>query len=72
MPKLLLEGQPNNMGGEAANPFGVHDFEKRPPGTGALTVQPGHDLRLRYRVLLHGAGWDAARLDASYRAWIDD
>ncbi len=24
----------------AANPFGVHDFEKRPPGTGALTVQP--------------------------------
>src|SRR5262245_32101858 len=53
----------------AANPFGVHDFEGAPRGTGALTVQPGGELRLRYRVLLHGAGWDRARLDAAWRAW---
>ena len=27
-------------------------------------------LQLRYRVLLHGAGWDHARIDAAYGAWV--
>jgi Methane oxygenase PmoA len=53
----------------AANPFGVHDFEKRPPGTGTLSVPATGELRLRYRVLLHGDGWDHTRLDAAYGAW---
>lgn len=53
----------------AANPFGVHDFEKKPAGTGNLTVPVGGSVTLRYRVLLHGAGWDAARIDAAWRAW---
>lgn len=53
----------------AANPFGVHDFEKKPAGTGTLTVPLGGELRLRYRVLLHRADWDAARMDAAWRAW---
>ena len=53
----------------AANPFGVHDFEKRPKGTGTLTVPVGGALCLRYRVLLHGAGWDTERLDAAWRAF---
>jgi hypothetical protein len=56
----------------AANPFGVHDFEHKPPGTGALTVPLGETLRLRYRVLLHGDGWDAARIEAAYRDWISE
>ena len=51
----------------AANPFGVHDFEKQPAGTGTLTVPVGGSLTLRYRVLLHGAGWDAAKLDTAWR-----
>jgi hypothetical protein len=53
-----------------ANPFGVHDFEKRPPGTGTLSVPATATLQLRYRVLLHGAGWDHARIDAAYGAWV--
>ncbi|MEQ1633999.1 MAG: PmoA family protein [Planctomycetota bacterium] len=53
----------------AANPFGVHDFEKKPAGTGTLTVPPGGELRLRYRVLLHGGDWDGSRIDAAWRAW---
>lgn len=53
----------------AANPFGVHDFEKKPAGTGTLTVPPGGELHLRYRVLLHGEGWDGSRIDAAWRAW---
>lgn len=54
----------------AANPFGVHEFEKQPPGTGALSVPATGQLRLRYRVLLHGAGWDRTRIDAAYGAWV--
>lgn len=54
----------------AANPFGVHDFEKRPAGTGTLTLPAGGSLRLRYRVLLHGADWNAASLDAAWQAWV--
>jgi hypothetical protein len=37
----------------AANPFGIHDFEKKPAGAGNLTLQPGETLVLRYRVVLH-------------------
>ena len=37
----------------AANPFGVHDFEKKEKGAGAHTIKPGEEMNLRYRVLLH-------------------
>ncbi len=53
----------------AANPFGVHDFEKKPPGTGDLVVPVGGALRLRYRVLVHGSAFDRERLDAAWAAW---
>jgi hypothetical protein len=53
----------------AANPFGLHDFEGKPPGAGAVTVPVGGELTLRYRVLLHGAGWDRASLEAAYESW---
>jgi len=56
----------------AANPFGVHDFEKKPAGTGDLTLAPGESLRLRYRVLLHGAGWDAERVERAWGAWAEE
>ncbi|HEX5054429.1 MAG TPA: DUF6807 family protein, partial [Planctomycetota bacterium] len=54
----------------AANPFGVHDFENKPAGAGALTVPVGGSLELRYRVVLHGAGWDGPRLEAAYAQWV--
>ncbi|HEX6813552.1 MAG TPA: PmoA family protein [Planctomycetota bacterium] len=53
----------------AANPFGVHDFEGKPAGTGNVTVPVGGRLTLRYRVLLHGSGWDQQRLEAAWQAW---
>ena len=56
----------------AANPFGVHDFEKQPAGTGKLVVPLGEELVLRYRVLVHGPGWDAARVEAAWRAWVSE
>jgi len=37
----------------AANPFGVHDFEKKPAGAGNLTVPAGKSVTFRYRFYLH-------------------
>ncbi len=53
----------------AANPFGVHDFEKKPAGTGALTIGPGKSLTLRWRVLVHRGALATDALDAHWRAF---
>ena len=37
----------------AANPFGVHDFEKKPEGAGNLTIPRGKTMIFRYRFVLH-------------------
>jgi hypothetical protein len=37
----------------AANPFGIHDFEKKPAGTGNMVVPSGNQLTFRYRFLIH-------------------
>ena len=37
----------------AANPFGVHDFEKQPAGAGNLAIPAGKSLTFRYRFYLH-------------------
>lgn len=53
----------------AANPFGVHDFENKPAGTGDLLVASGEALTFRYRVLLHGGPADAGALEAAFESW---
>jgi len=40
----------------AANPFGIHDFEKKPPGTGNLVVPAGKSITFRYRFYFHSGG----------------
>jgi hypothetical protein len=37
----------------AANPFGVHDFEKKPAGTGDLKVGAGKSVTFKYRFYIH-------------------
>ncbi len=47
----------------AANPFGIHDFEKgKPAGSGDFLLKKGATLELRYRVLLHHGKPETARL----------
>ncbi len=53
----------------AANPFGQHDFEKRPPRTGDLTVPAGGEVVFRYRILLLSGAPSAAALDAEFSSW---
>jgi hypothetical protein len=47
----------------AANPFGIHDFEKKPAGTGNLVVPAGQTLTFRYRLFFHRGDEKAARID---------
>jgi hypothetical protein len=37
----------------AANPFGAHDFEGRPKGTGDMKIKAGQSLTFRYRLYFH-------------------
>lgn len=48
----------------AANPFGVHDFERKPAGTGNLVVKAGDRVTFRYRFLLQRGEPDPASLNA--------
>jgi len=51
----------------AANPFGVHDFEGRPAGTGDLRVELGETLTLRYRLRIAEGAPDPDELDDELR-----
>jgi len=53
----------------AANPFGIHDFEGKPAGTGDLALGQGETLRLRYRVVLHAGLRTDAELEAGFHAF---
>jgi len=37
----------------AANPFGVSDFERKPRGTGNITIPAGENLTFKYRIYIH-------------------
>ena len=50
----------------AANPFGVHDFEQKPAGTGKFEVPAGGSVTFRYRFIFHRGDETAARIAARY------
>jgi hypothetical protein len=37
----------------AVNPFGIHDFEKKPAGTGNLVIPAGQSATFKYRFYFH-------------------
>ena len=46
----------------AANPFGLHDFEKKPKGEGDLRIPAGKSVTFRYRFLFHGGDTEQGRV----------
>ena len=50
----------------AANPFGIHDFEGKPPGTGELTVPAGESITFCYRLYFHEGDAQQARIAQQY------
>jgi hypothetical protein len=53
----------------AANPFGIADFERKPAGTGDLTIPAGEKLTFRYRFILHRGDEEQAGIAELYRAY---
>ncbi len=53
----------------AANPFGVHDFEEKPPGTGAMKIAAGQSIRFRYRFVFHEGDVEQAAIQDLYEAY---
>lgn len=54
----------------AANPFGVHYFERKPPGTGDYRIPAGESRTWRYRIYLHPGDTEAAAVAQQYQDWI--
>ena len=50
----------------AVNPFGLHDFEKAPAGTGDLKIAAGKNVTFRYRFLFHKGVSTPAELEQRY------
>ncbi|MBC8003333.1 MAG: PmoA family protein [Opitutaceae bacterium] len=53
----------------AANPFGVHDFEKKPVGTGNLIIPAGKSVTFRYRIVLHEGDDKQAGIAGLYKTF---
>lgn len=53
----------------AANPFGVHDFEKKAAGSGDLIVAAAGELRLRYRFFFHAGDAERAAVAERFREY---
>ena len=50
----------------AANPFGVHHFEKKPDHEGDLKVPAGQSITFRYRIVLHESDEKTANIAKLY------
>ncbi len=53
----------------AANPFGVSDFEKKPEGTGNITIPAGESLTFRYRLYIHKGDNKQGKVAEHYRQY---
>ena len=56
----------------AANPFGVHNFEGKPKGTGNLVIKSGDQVRFRYRILFHAGDVKEARIEERWTSWAKE
>jgi len=53
----------------AANPFGVHDFEAKPAGTGNIVIPKGQSLTFRYRFYFHKGDQIQGQVAERYREY---
>jgi sugar phosphate isomerase/epimerase len=51
----------------AANPFGMHDFEGKPKGTGNIVIPAGQSLTFKYRFYFHKGDEKQGKVAERYR-----
>ena len=56
----------------AANPFGLHDFEKKPEGAGALKIKAGESATFRYRFYLHRGDEKEGKVAGRYEEYVKE
>ena len=56
----------------AANPFGIHDFERKPDGTGDYKIAEGKSLTFRYRFVFHKGNAEQAGIADLYQAFANE
>jgi sugar phosphate isomerase/epimerase len=52
-----------------ANPFGVHNFERKPKGVGDITIPVGESLTFKYRFYFHKGDTNQADVAKHYREY---
>jgi hypothetical protein len=55
----------------AANPFGIHDFERKPPGTGDMIIPAGDSVTFRYRFYMHPGDEIEGRVAERYQEYMN-
>ena len=53
----------------SANPFGVHNFERKPEGTGDMKIEAGKSVTFRYRFVFHEGDAEAAKIPELFEAF---
>lgn len=53
----------------AANPFGLHDFEKKEKGAGDMKIPAGGKVTFRYRVILHPGDEQVGRIASQFEEY---
>ncbi len=56
----------------AANPFGLHYFEKKAKRAGDMTIEAGQSVTFRYRFFFHAGDAVKAGVEARYKAFAKD
>ena len=54
----------------AANPFGIHDFEKKEKGAGDLTIEPGGSITFKYRFYIHEGDEKQGKVSEAYERYV--
>ncbi len=54
----------------AANIFGVRDFTGDKSQDGSLTIEPGHPLHFRYRVVIHAGDTGSANIAELHKKYL--
>jgi hypothetical protein len=54
----------------AANPFGLHEFEKKPKGAGDLKIKAGDSATFRYRFYLHHGDEKEGKVAERYEEYV--
>lgn len=54
----------------AANPFGVHHFDKLPRNTGDMRIPEGEKVTFKYRILFHLGDLNHINTDQAFQAFI--